>query len=788
MLKKLLILTAVALCSVASYAAVTSNGKVTGKYTGVAGEPEFTINYTATWNDNKTVTFNANITPHVDGLVPQMFVNNAYEGNMTGLGNNNYSYTSKNEHEEGTEPFAFYLAYAGGAVNVPTGYKVGSESDGSENPGPGETPDPTEPEEPVATAIFSGSEKGIVTQVMNEVSSDYPYVLNYTISYNEDKTLTIEASFEFTNGQPVGTVSSLTVSGIGENHTLARTGDVFSGKFTTTTQFDVNTELNINFGFAIALADVNVKVRYIVGSTSGPEVKLAAEAQNVDVTTAEIKYDVTLPEGYSEENLVVTYKQGEGEAVTATENPIKLSGLAEFTDYTYTLTATATAAGLETLTAETTVKFTTSRNAAGDMHIYNIINGFVNNSYLAGEIAEVSRRTFPISVKSDINYRADNTVEVSFEIFGHENIVGFVPQMNFMDKWSGSLIGNRGEDGVYRFVVRQEPNQTAEPVVFEPGTKGVPFWYMPCDGGMFEPRFPEITLGETNEPVEYGAPTEIVFTASAVEVDEDERVSLCVYMIDGNGNFVLTDKPTISFVEGSEIATLEGDFITLNESGSVTLQASYDGVSAQTITITTNSASTYTNLAKGILAEISEHGNDPQYATDDNEGTEVVFGCGTTENHTLKLDLTNIYNIEHITLIWEGACAKDYTITLETEKASEPKEIRAMAANSPYTITETGLEGGGGMVINKDYPVEKVPARFITLETTAAYNSDWGIKLKEIKVYGNPNDYTTGVESVVVDESAPVEYYNLQGVRVMNPSAGQLLIKKQGNAAVKVIF
>lgn len=51
-----------------------------------------------------------------------------------------------------------------------------------------------------------------------------------------------------------------------------------------------------------------------------------------------------------------------------------------------------------------------------------------------------------------------------------------------------------------------------------------------------------------------------------------------------------------------------------------------------------------------------------------------------------------------------------------------------------------------------------------------------------------PEDLGAGVEGVVVDnENAPVEYYNLQGVRVENPSAG-LYIKRQGNKVEKVVI
>ena len=45
---------------------------------------------------------------------------------------------------------------------------------------------------------------------------------------------------------------------------------------------------------------------------------------------------------------------------------------------------------------------------------------------------------------------------------------------------------------------------------------------------------------------------------------------------------------------------------------------------------------------------------------------------------------------------------------------------------------------------------------------------------------------STGIDGVIVDENAPVEYYNLQGVRVANPENG-LYIRRQGNKATKVL-
>jgi len=48
----------------------------------------------------------------------------------------------------------------------------------------------------------------------------------------------------------------------------------------------------------------------------------------------------------------------------------------------------------------------------------------------------------------------------------------------------------------------------------------------------------------------------------------------------------------------------------------------------------------------------------------------------------------------------------------------------------------------------------------------------------------------SGVENVDVnnDDNAPVEYYNLQGIRVNNPGAGQILIRRQGSKVSKVIL
>ncbi len=45
----------------------------------------------------------------------------------------------------------------------------------------------------------------------------------------------------------------------------------------------------------------------------------------------------------------------------------------------------------------------------------------------------------------------------------------------------------------------------------------------------------------------------------------------------------------------------------------------------------------------------------------------------------------------------------------------------------------------------------------------------------------------SGIAGIEADENAPVEYFNLQGIRVNNPENG-LFIRRQGNKAVKVVL
>lgn len=74
--------------------------------------------------------------------------------------------------------------------------------------------------------------------------------------------------------------------------------------------------------------------------------------------------------------------------------------------------------------------------------------------------------------------------------------------------------------------------------------------------------------------------------------------------------------------------------------------------------------------------------------------------------------------------------------------------------------------------------------------------STWGEKaqypdfIKLVKnIPANAGD-ESGIEDIVtdnVDENAPVEYFNLQGIRLSEPAAGQIVIRRQGSKVSKIL-
>jgi hypothetical protein len=65
---------------------------------------------------------------------------------------------------------------------------------------------------------------------------------------------------------------------------------------------------------------------------------------------------------------------------------------------------------------------------------------------------------------------------------------------------------------------------------------------------------------------------------------------------------------------------------------------------------------------------------------------------------------------------------------------------------------------------------------------TSNYYGGFSLKL--------PDGYsptTSSVADIAIDNDAPIEYFNLQGMRIDNPTPGQLVIRRQGAATTKLV-
>lgn len=753
-------------------AGATYHGKLEGNF----GSTPFTMTYTATWNENGTVTFDANISPTVDGLVAQMFANGEHIGDFTNNGNGNFTMTTSAAYEAGTKPFAFYAAFAGGNTEqIALDYVVGSANEGTEEPDPEE---PTEPEEPGDSKTFSGVIESSYSQEFNGVTTEYFYTLPYSISYTESKTLVVKASLIWTAGKPEGAIDQMYAdvlrgdATVGNEYSLAR----IDGEFETRDIFENGDELTIKFRLNCAGPTIVTLVPYVVGSTGSEtpaeKVVLKAKAENITKESAEIAYEVSAPEGYV---VTVTYRKAdEPEAIVATESPIKVENLEASTSYTYILSATAVKEETTLTSDDVKVEFTTLRDNTQAVARYEITNGILKNAFYVGEDASTMRRELPITYDAEVLYNVDKTVTINYTPITQKPITGLVHEVNIGDEWSGKLAAL--EDGSYSYTTRRQFEEDENVTIFHwPAADGV--------GDRFDLAI--FKAGESNERVAYGEPVNMVLNVKENEGLVDQKLPFTVYLVDENGNFILDREIDLSVdVENSVNATIDGFTLTLNEPGEATLIAQYEDLMETAVFKTIVSASSV-NLALEKPVTLSEFGNNGQAVTDNNEGTEAEFDCSTTQEHTISVDLGANYKLELITLVWEGASAKQYSIRLED--GENPAEIRTMGVYTDVTINEDNCEGGAGLTLRKNYRLDNVPARFITITTKSAFDPGWGIKLKQLYAYGNPTP--TAVDDIAVDgdDAAPVEYYNLQGVRVDNPSNG-LYIRRQGNSTMKVLI
>lgn len=103
------------------------------------------------------------------------------------------------------------------------------------------------------------------SQTFEGNTKDYPYTLDYEVTYNEDKTLTVKANYTWTNGEPVGLVAG----SVFINNQLNDFA-IVEGKrqVKTTTTYNEADVIPLKFYLPAANGVVEHSEQYVVGSTS----------------------------------------------------------------------------------------------------------------------------------------------------------------------------------------------------------------------------------------------------------------------------------------------------------------------------------------------------------------------------------------------------------------------------------------------------------------------------------------------------------------------------------------
>ena len=170
-----------------------------------------------------------------------------------------------------------------------------------------------------------------------------------------------------------------------------------------------------------------------------------------------------------------------------------------------------------------------------------------------------------------------------------------------------------------------------------------------------------------------------------------------------------------------------------------------------------------------------------------------VDGAQFYNNYALvKFNSPSNAQYSNRTQLWnvtDGVQLRTYngsTITITTAESLTIEKVEFISAGSSYIKIKYNGTLGSYSVSEATGTWTRGAVNALAAEDRESITFDvtGTSRLNSINVY--TSGVPTGVEDVTVDENAPVEYYNLQGVRVANPENG-IYIRRQGSKVSKVL-
>ena len=276
-------------------------------------------------------------------------------------------------------------------------------------------------------------------------SAMYPEPAGWQIDYkfvaNSDKTFTVYANIVNKN-DVLGLDAQYGATGMGIVHLDAINDGEYNYKGTSSSTY----QNGDNTGFFFYLAsqaggDPRLDIEYIYGSSNEkpsvtPVPVITAEVVNVTENSADIVYNIQLPEELTDAQLVVSYQEGEGEIIEFGNNAsdkLELKDLTSSTLYTYTLYASAELDGEKYDAEPLTVSFSTPRAEGDEDPIWEgKVELVIPECSYNGEVGQRLETT----ISYTITYNLDKTLTVEFVPSNQDfhNVVGMVPQLFVNDR------------------------------------------------------------------------------------------------------------------------------------------------------------------------------------------------------------------------------------------------------------------------------------------------------------------------------------------------------------------
>ncbi len=181
--------------------------------------------------------------------------------------------------------------------------------------------------------------------------------------------------------------------------------------------------------------------------------------------------------------------------------------------------------------------------------------------------------------------------------------------------------------------------------------------------------------------------------------------------------------------------------------------------------------------------------------TPTDEGVAIDYTITSTRSITLTLTPVNDL------MFWSLPIALAYDVTPTSGQLRSVNIKYADALGNRYSLTSdavaTGERAQGTFDLNDNidtadllyYPLRLVN---ITYSPSGSTGDTGHLEIPGAYTVYNP-EAVSGIEFTEADAfnpdpTAPVEYYNLQGIRIANPEAGQLYIVRQGHRAAKIVM